>query len=82
MKQILHAVLLLFASCGKEYHVSADGSDENPRTLKKPFRTIIASATVAQPDDIITVHEGFYRERVNPPRGGVSDKNISRIRVR
>jgi alpha-N-arabinofuranosidase len=28
---------------------------------------------MAQPGDVITVHEGIYRERVNPPRGGVSD---------
>ena len=26
-----------------------------------------------KPGDVITVHEGIYRERINPPRGGESD---------
>ena len=42
----------------------------NPR----PLRTIQRAADLAQPGDVITVHEGVYRERVNPPRGGTSDK--------
>ena len=28
---------------------------------------------MAQPGDVITVHAGTYRERVTPPRGGLSD---------
>jgi alpha-L-arabinofuranosidase len=57
----------------KEYHVSVNGCDENKGSKAKPFRTIQAAANVAQPGDVITVHEGVYRERINPPRGG-SDK--------
>lgn len=60
-----------------EYHVSITGSDHNRGTESKPYRTISAAAEIAQPGDIITVHEGIYRERVNPPRGGISD--IKRI---
>ncbi|MGB7264339.1 MAG: right-handed parallel beta-helix repeat-containing protein, partial [Terracidiphilus sp.] len=30
-------------------------------------------ADLAQPGDVITVHGGVYRERINPPRGGTSD---------
>ena len=33
-----------------------------------------AAARLVQPGDVITVHEGVYRERVNPPRGGASDR--------
>ena len=55
-----------------EYHVTATGSNENPGTKSKPFKTISAAAAIAQPGDVITVHEGIYRERVNPPRGGTS----------
>jgi len=33
-----------------------------------------AAARVAQPGDVITVHEGVYRERIDPPRGGLSDE--------
>lgn len=28
----------------------------------------------AYPGDVVTVHEGIYRERINPPRGGTSDE--------
>jgi len=58
---------------GVEYHVSVNGDDSNPGTKSKPFRTISAVAKVAQPGDVITVHEGVYRERINPLRGGTSD---------
>ena len=61
---------LAFAS---EYHVSTDGADENPGTPATPLRTIQRAADLAQPGDTVTVHEGIYRERVNPPRGGTSD---------
>ncbi len=54
--------------------VSVDGSDENDGSEEKPFRTIQAAANVARPGDVITVHEGTYRERINPVRGGLSDK--------
>jgi alpha-N-arabinofuranosidase len=33
----------------------------------------MAAARLAQPADVIIVHEGTYRERVTPPRGGESD---------
>jgi len=56
-----------------EYHVAATGSDQNGGSATRPFRTISAAARVAQPGDTITVHEGTYRERVTPPRGGDSD---------
>jgi len=56
------------------YHVALDGDDTNPGTRKAPFRTIQHAADVAQPGDVITVHEGVYRERIDPPRGGTSDE--------
>ncbi len=55
-----------------EFHVSVQGSDTNDGTLHRPFRTISAAARIAQPGDVITVHAGIYRERINPPRGGES----------
>jgi len=60
-------------SGSKEYHVSVNGSDRNKGSASSPFKTISAAADVAQPGDTITVHEGIYRERINPPRGGLSD---------
>lgn len=56
-----------------QYHVSVDGSDRNVGSADKPFKTISKAAEIAQPGDVITIHEGTYRERVTPPRGGLSD---------
>ena len=56
-----------------ELHVATTGQDANRGTKKAPLRTIQRAADLAQPGDVITVHEGVYRERINPPRGGVSD---------
>jgi hypothetical protein len=74
--------LLVFALSmqlfAKEYHVSKTGDDNNPGTYEKPFLTIQAAANIAQPGDVITVHEEVYRERITPPRGGLSnEKRIS-----
>lgn len=60
-------------ACAREIHVSTNGSDQNDGTAAKPLKTISAAAQLAQPGDMITVHQGVYRERVNPPRGGESD---------
>ena len=65
--------LLTAAVHGKEIHVSVNGNDANDGSSSKPYKTISAAAQVAQPGDIITVHEGTYRERITPPRGGESD---------
>jgi alpha-N-arabinofuranosidase len=59
---------------GKEYHVSSNGNDSNDGFKNSPLRTISAAALRAQAGDVITVHEGVYRERINPPRGGESDQ--------
>lgn len=72
------SALLLLASLADgafatEFHVSVKGNDGNDGSSSKPFQTISAAARVAQPGDVITVHEGTYRERVTPPRGGESD---------
>lgn len=61
------------AAAAGEFHVSANGSDKNDGSSARPYKTISAAAQVAQPGDTITVHEGIYRERVTPPRGGESD---------
>lgn len=73
--KIANALLLLalmsYGASAGELHVSVKGNDKNDGSRSKPFRTISAAAQVAQPGDAITVHEGTYRERVTPPRGGV-----------
>ena len=61
------------ASAAREYHVAVTGDDANAGTLSNPLRTIQAAAERAMPGDTVTVHEGVYRERITPPRGGTSE---------
>lgn len=73
------AILVGMLLCGaggaaaREFHVSVRGDDAGDGSPQRPLRTISAAARLAQPGDVITVHEGTYRERVRPPRGGRSD---------
>lgn len=57
-----------------EFHVASSGNDSNRGAKSARFRTIQRAAELAQPGDVITVHVGIYRERINPPRGGISEK--------
>ena len=70
---VLFIVVALNSVSAKEYHVAKAGNDENNGTLESPLLTIQAAANIARPGDVIIVHEGVYRERINPPRGGTSD---------
>lgn len=49
-----------------DYHVSKSGNDRNKGTAKAPFLTISRAAAFAEAGDTVTVHEGEYRECVNP----------------
>ncbi len=73
MKSLGIILIIIFFGCSNEYHVAVNGNDTNDGSGSKPLKTISAAAQIAQPGDIITVHEGIYRERINPPRGGTSD---------
>lgn len=66
-------IVTLLIGCSNEYHVAVNGDDSNSGSMSSPLKTISAVAQIAQPGDIITVHQGVYRERINPPRGGISD---------
>ena len=56
-----------------EIHVATTGKDSSPGSQTAPLRTIQRAVDLAQPGDVVTVHEGVYREHINPPRGGESD---------
>ena len=73
---LILCVLFLSSSAtrAREYHVSVKGDDTNKGTAKAPFKTISKATEIAQPGDVITAHEGTYRERINPLRGGQSDQ--------
>jgi len=48
----------------KVYHVRKNG----------PLASIQSAAQLAQPGDTIIVHSGIYRERIDPPTGGLSEE--------
>ena len=76
MKMLITLVacaLAVVAAQAAEFHVAKSGNDTNIGSPTKPLLTIQRAADLAQPGDTITVHEGVYRERVSPPRGGTSD---------
>ncbi|MBI9060691.1 MAG: right-handed parallel beta-helix repeat-containing protein [Marinilabiliaceae bacterium] len=78
MKECICIFLVFFCllSCTqtKEYHVSKSGNDSHAGSEKSPFLTIQQAANMAQPGDVIIVHEGVYREEITPPRGGASNE--------
>jgi alpha-N-arabinofuranosidase len=72
---MLFLIMVMTAGCSvNEYHISIKGNDQNEGSASKPYRTISAAAAIAQPGDVVIVHGGTYRERINPPRGGTSDR--------
>ncbi len=72
-RSLLVLLITALSAFAAEFHVSVDGDDTNAGTSEAPFRNIQHAANLAQPGDVITVHEGIYRERIIPPRGGRSD---------
>jgi len=73
MIALLMLALTVATASARDFHVAGRGDDKNDGSTASPYRTISAAAQAAQPGDTITVHEGTYRERVTPPRGGTSD---------
>lgn len=57
-----------------EYHVAKTGSDHGQGGRQDPFLTINKAASTAVAGDTVIVHEGVYREWVNPKFKGLSDK--------
>lgn len=85
MKQTFGLILgaLCFAGhlAAKDYHVMPTGDDAAAGSLEAPLRTINRAAQLALPGDTVTVHEGVYREWVNPLNGGESDRKRILYRV-
>lgn len=80
MKKLLHLACSAVLAAGipltaaTTWHVSTDGNDSAAGTPEAPLRTIQAAAVKAMPGDTVLVRSGTYREWVNPPRGGVSER--------
>jgi alpha-N-arabinofuranosidase len=60
-------------ACARDIVVSVDGNNSSDGSAQHPLKTISAAARLAQPGDVVTVHAGVYRERIDPPRGGTSE---------
>ena len=71
---VISALLMAVSTQAAEYHVAKTGNNTNAGSAQQPLLTISAAADLAQAGDTITVHQGVYRERVSPPRGGTSDE--------
>ena len=56
------------------YHVSPKGCDHSSGTEQTPFKTIGRAAELAISGDTVVVHEGVYREWVDPKNGGLNDQ--------
>ncbi|MGM9802613.1 MAG: right-handed parallel beta-helix repeat-containing protein [Muribaculaceae bacterium] len=85
MKQA-NILTALMAACSLmagavEYHVTPTGNDAAKGLADSPFRTINHAAQVALPGDTITVHNGTYREWINPLSGGESEAKRILYRV-
>lgn len=70
---LLFTWLICVSVSAREFHVSKSGNDHHPGTRDQPLLTIQAAAMRAWAGDTITVHEGTYRERVDPVRGGINE---------
>jgi hypothetical protein len=55
-------------------HVATTGSNSAEGSSDRPLRTISRAADLARAGDTVVVHEGVYREWVQPRRGGLSDR--------
>jgi hypothetical protein len=58
----------------RHFHVAKTGCDGCAGSEQRPLLTIQAAAELAGPGDVVIVHEGVYREYVNPKRGGSSSE--------
>ena len=72
---LIFSVFMSHFLVSQEFHVSKQGNDNNSGTKKSPFKTISKAAKIALPGSSITVHEGTYREWINPAFGGLNDND-------
>lgn len=61
------------------YYVSAAGSDSNPGTLEKPFKSIKKAFSMVMPGGTIYVRGGIYNESITITSSGSEDKGYITI---
>ncbi len=58
------------------YFVSPNGSDDNPGTIDRPFKTVQKCADLIQPGETCWLRKGTYRETIQPRVSGTREKPI------
>lgn len=58
------------------YYVATSGSDSNPGTIERPWRTIAKANREARAGDVIFLRAGTYEETIQPERSGTSASRI------
>ncbi|MEM6614093.1 MAG: right-handed parallel beta-helix repeat-containing protein, partial [Cyanobacteria bacterium P01_C01_bin.72] len=58
------------------YYVATNGSDNNPGTISRPFKTIQKCAELVQPGSTCWLRGGTYRETVTPKASGTTNQPI------
>lgn len=59
------------------YFVSPQGSDDNPGTVARPFKTIQKCAELVRPGETCWLRQGTYRETVRPKISGTDTEPIT-----
>lgn len=72
----LAVALIAAPALAESRYVALTGSDANPGTRQKPFRTLQKAADIAQAGDIVYVRAGTYRETVRPAQSGAEGRPI------
>jgi hypothetical protein len=75
------AILIFFskitATPEDYYFVAPTGSDNNPGTLDRPFKTIQKCADVIKPGETCYLRAGIYRETIHPATSGTASAPIT-----
>ncbi len=67
-----NADLPIAAAVSDSYFISAEGSDSNPGTEEKPWKTIQRAAEAAAPGSTVYIKAGIYYERIDIKVSGKS----------
>lgn len=80
-------IVLFGANCAKDLHplakkenalfVAPIGSDKNPGTFEKPFKSLSKAAKVAEPGCHVYLRAGEYTETLKPLASGTASKPIT-----
>ena len=69
---------LAMTGCDDEgYFISPQGSDNNPGTINRPFKTVQKCAEVVQAGETCWLREGIYRETIKPAVSGTNKEPIT-----